>query len=193
MAYARAAETEREAANLRKEAEDEHSARVKIEARVAWRRLTESQIVEIGSNLHHFPRLNVAVGYDGTDAESSSFSSDIADALDASHALNVTSMEGFLHTRTPTVRKGHTLPSVDTGVLVTTSRDDNCRLLGVAISRELIIRGFDTTVGPPATDKPNLCVQVDVGPHPVGPQGEYKSKTEQEAKVNKTTTGPTSP
>jgi hypothetical protein len=159
-----------------KETEDERLARVKIEARVAWRSLTELQKVEIGKALRHFPRITVAVGYEGTDAESSSFASDIADALHASH-LNLEPEEGLLHLETPVIRKGHVIPTMETGVLVASTDDRIGTALALAISKELNNRGFDARIGP--TEKRSTpWVRVDVGPRPTGPQGDFKLQAE---------------
>lgn len=50
----RAAASEREAAQLRKLAEDEHLARLEFESRVAWRRITEHSQSVIASRLSRF-------------------------------------------------------------------------------------------------------------------------------------------
>jgi hypothetical protein len=169
---------------VNKEAEDEQARRVEIQARVAWRRLTESQITDIGQALNHFPRITVAVGYEGIDGESALFASDIADALQASHTLNVVPEEGLLHMETPTLRKGHVIPTIETGVLIVPTKDKTSRSLASAILKELGDRGFDARIG----KQPEKQVRIDVGPRPVGPQGEYKLQAEQEIKAKSQTT-----
>jgi hypothetical protein len=72
---------ELEAARLHKEAEDEHAARVKIEARVAWRRLTKDQQSVIADHLKNFAEVRVGLSYLGGIPEASQFADDIKVAL----------------------------------------------------------------------------------------------------------------
>jgi len=74
---ARAAEAERETAQLSKDAEDERLARVKLEEAVAWRRLTKSQIAEMGSVLAAYPKQLTALVYNVSDLEAYGFAMDI--------------------------------------------------------------------------------------------------------------------
>lgn len=168
----------KEIAQLYERAERERLARTQLEAKVAWRSLADSQKADIGAVLRHFPKMTVAVGYEGIDAESASFASDIADALQATHVLNVVSEGGSLHVETPTLRKGHIVATMDTGVLVVPMKDKTSKLLASAISKELNSRGFDARVG-----KPESQMRVDVGPRPIGAQGEYKLRVEKDAKT----------
>jgi hypothetical protein len=171
-----------QASEANKKAESEALARAEIEAKVAWRSLALAQKNEIGLTLRHFGKLTVAVGYEGTDAESSSFASDIADALAATRTLKVVPEEGMLHVETPMIRKGHIIPGMATGVLVAPTEDTACKSLASAIAKELNDRGFDARVGFPEK-RPLPQVRVDVGPRPTGPQGEYKLQAERDART----------
>jgi hypothetical protein len=82
----RASANEKEAARLTKLAEDEHLARVKIEARVAWRHLTDKQKAEIGTKLGDFSNQEGAsLWYLTGDTEAVMFAIDIAEALKRAH------------------------------------------------------------------------------------------------------------
>ncbi len=171
-----------QASEASEKAESEALARAEIEAKVAWRSIARAQKNDIGLALRPFGKLTVEVGYEGTDAESSSFASDIADAFAATHMLKVVPEEGMLHIETPMIRKGYIIPGMATGVLVAPTEDTACKLLALAIAKELNNRGFDARVGSPEKH-PLPQVRVDVGPRPTGPQGEYKLKAEAEAEA----------
>lgn len=72
---------ERRAVEANLKAEEERLARVKLEERVAWRRLTRDQQSEIGSRLGRFSGQLAAVWYNAGDHEGGVFASDIAAAL----------------------------------------------------------------------------------------------------------------
>jgi hypothetical protein len=79
-----------QAAIPNKQAEDERMARVRIQASVAWRRLSEQQKVDMGSALgRHFSNQGVSFWYGAGDTESSWFAADIAEALKAAHTLRI--------------------------------------------------------------------------------------------------------
>ncbi|PYY13956.1 MAG: hypothetical protein DMG60_20955 [Acidobacteria bacterium] len=71
---------------------------------------------------------------------------------------------------------------METGVLVVPTGDKPSNRLALSISKELTDRGFDARVGTPEK-LPMSQVKVDVGPRPIGPQGEYKLQAEREAKA----------
>src|SRR5712691_1694710 len=85
----RASRNEKEAAQLRKEAETERLARVKIEARVAWRRLTQQQKAEIGNSLKRFSNHGISFWSNAGDVEASWFTADIAEAAKKAGTLRV--------------------------------------------------------------------------------------------------------
>jgi hypothetical protein len=86
----RASQNAKEAARLNKLAEDERTARVNIEARVAWRRLTSKQKADIGNALgSRFAGQGVSFWYSAGDTESSWFAADLAEAVQGAHTLRV--------------------------------------------------------------------------------------------------------
>lgn len=72
----------------RKEAEGERLARIKIEARVAWRHLTNREKADIGAKLVGFANQERAsLWYQVGDPEASMFASDLSEALRAAHIV----------------------------------------------------------------------------------------------------------
>ena len=114
----RASKNEKEAARLNKLAEDERTARVNIEARVSWRRLTEQQKAEMGAALGaHFSNQGVSFWYSAGDAESSWFAADLAEAVQASHTLRVYPPGGLM-TMMESGRLGGPIRRTEAGVSV---------------------------------------------------------------------------
>jgi hypothetical protein len=170
----RASKNEKEAATLRKRAEDEASARVKIEARVTWRRLTEKQKTDIGLLLgRRYSNQAVNFWFSAGDTEASWFAADIADAVQQSEKLHVyppASLIGFL-----SGKLDEPIRRVETGVRIFSSpRFPQTQLLADSLSRELNNCGFDAVskVDPAMDRQPEIQVFVD--PRPEGPQGEFK-------------------
>ena len=171
----------KEAARLNKEAESEHLARVKIEARVAWRRLTERQKADIGSALgRRFSDQGVSFWYNAGDTETSWFAADLAEAVQAAHTLRVYPPGGMM-TMMESGRLGGPVRRDETGVIVQSTRDERSRELADAIIHELTVRGFDAArpTDPPFDPNPVPQVWVTVNPHPDGPQGDFKLAAQQ--------------
>ena len=98
-AYERAAQTEKEAAQLRKDAETEHLARIKIEAAVGWRSLDENQKRGIGEALVGFrSKAGASMWYNSSSTEAEMFAEDIAEALRFGH-ITTTAPGGFMQMR----------------------------------------------------------------------------------------------
>jgi hypothetical protein len=172
----RAAKNEKEAAVLRKRAEDEALARVKIEARVAWRRLTAQQKQDIGLALaRSFSNQGVSLWYSQGDTESSWFAADIAEALQAAHTLRVYPPGGIM-SMLESGRLGGPIRRTETGVIVQSTGDERSRQLADGIIHELTVRGFNPArqTDPPVDPNPVPQVWVNVNPRPDGPQGEFK-------------------
>ena len=172
----RAAGNEMAAALLHKRAEDEAMARVKIEARVAWRRLSNQQKAEIGAALARgFSNLAVSFWYSAGDTESSWFAADIAEAVESAHSLRIYPPGGVM-TMMESGQLGEPIRRTVTGVTVQSTRDERSRQLADAIIHELTERGFDAArqTDPPFNPNPVPLVWVDVEPRPDGPQGEFK-------------------
>jgi hypothetical protein len=178
----RAGKLEVQAATLRKQAEDERTARVKIEARVAWRRLTEQQKAEIGSSLgRRFSNQGVSFWYDAGAIETSWFAADIAEAVQEAKTLRVYP-PGALMKMMESGRLGAPVRRVETGVTVQSTKDDRSRQLADAIIHELTVRGFDAVrqTDPPFDPNPAPQVWVYIEPRPDGPQGEFKLATQRD-------------
>jgi hypothetical protein len=149
------AQLNRDAEGLRKQAEDEQAARIKIQATVAWRRLPKDQQSVIADHLRNFPEVRIAVSYLGGMPESSEFADDIKAALRAAK-LN-------LRPREPYSLFGGYGGGVQplrplTGVNISGVGNRGSKV-AAAIQRELCAVGFDTTI----TDKPNAGI---FEPHP---------------------------
>jgi hypothetical protein len=165
-----------DAETAHKQAEDEATARAKIEARVAWRRLTKRQQEEIGSSLgHRFSNQGISLWYNAGDIEGSWFAADIADALRSAQTLRVYPPGSFLSVQEGG-RLGEPVRREQTGVIVQSTKDDSSRSLADAIIRELTVRGFDAArqTDPPFDPNPISQVWVNVESRPDGPQGEFK-------------------
>jgi hypothetical protein len=181
-----AAQLRKDAEQLRKDAEAEHLARVKVEARVAWRHLTDKQKSEIASQLGDFSNQEGAsFWYQAGDTEAAMFAIDIAEALQAAHI--VVQPPADLSVLHGSGKFGDPIKRVDTGVILQSTKDARSRALAEAIVRELTLRGFDARrqTDPPYDDRPIPQVWLNVWPRPEGPQGEFKLEAEQQAKVKK--------
>jgi cell division septum initiation protein DivIVA len=179
-----AAQLRKDAEGLKKQAEDERSERVKIQARVAWRSLTDRQKEDIGSTLRRtFSNLRVSVWYHVGDTEGSWFAADIADALTATHTLRVFPPASVMVLR-ENAPAGTTIRREDTGVTLQSTNDDPSRRLAAAIIQELTTRGFDARrqTDPPFDSNPTPQVWVNVEPRPMGPQGEFKLEADHPGK-----------
>jgi hypothetical protein len=157
---------------LTKETQDEISARVKLQARVAWRRLSKEQQSVLTDHLKQFSGMRVGVSYLGGNPEASDFAKDIAAALQAAQ-WNIYPLEPFslfggfgggvypLH------------PSTGVNVSTTGERGSNA---SEALQHDLCSMGFDTAITPkpPVTKtdgtEPKIDVVVLVVARPIAPQ-----------------------
>ena len=175
----RAAKIEKDAVQLRKDTEDERLARVKIEERVAWRKLDPKARSEIALHLSRFAKEPALIAYNPNDAEAFNFASDIAATLHAAEwevsvaepvaVLSLREEPGAFETNRP-------LP---TGVLVWRSDDEVSRKAATALVEQLSLRGFDATISPEQKGLLRLYptstrVVLTVAHKPEGAQGEYK-------------------
>ncbi|HXX24003.1 MAG TPA: hypothetical protein VEO19_12710 [Terriglobia bacterium] len=168
----RVSKNEKDTQTLKTQAEHEGLERMKIEERVAWRRLTKEQQYEIGTKLRPFSGELVLPQYNSVDLEAGTFASDIAWALHQA-TWNVYEPVGMLMMREGPVPLG-TNPPLDTGVLVKSTKDEASRDAAAALSRELDARGFDSTVSPETDPRSVHEVFVIIWHRPEGPQGEAK-------------------
>jgi hypothetical protein len=167
----RASKNEVDAAQLRKDAEDERLKRVEIEERVEWRRLTKDQQRKIGAALQGFSGEIVSLGYNVHDVEAFLFASDIAAALHSA-SWKVSGPGGaFMFGGSPI-----------TGVNIETTGDTLSRSSGLMLQQALSGLGFDSQLsltGGPQSPPRNM---VFVESRPEGSQGEAKLREQQEAK-----------
>jgi len=178
----RAGKLEKDAAGLRKQAEDERTARVELESKVAWRRLNSKAQSEVASHLSRFAKEPALISYNQNDLEAVTFASDIAATLHAAK-WDVPEPLAMLKLREGPVPLG-TNPPLPTGVLVWCTDDEASRKAATALVEQLSTRGFDATI---SADARNLLgihatptrVVMSVEHKPNGPQGEYKLKAQQ--------------
>ena len=183
----RAFKNEKEAARLTKLAEDERTARVKIEAKVAWRHLTDEQQREIASELgrRFTGTQGLSLWFSTGDTESSVFGGDIAKALIAVKNFSVQPPASILTMR-ESGKFGDPVRPPDTGVQVQSTMHEPSRQLAAAIVKELTSRGFDARVAdPPVDPDPLPKVWVNVWARPDGPQGELKLAEEKRSSAKK--------
>ncbi|MGA7512899.1 MAG: hypothetical protein WBW46_08380 [Candidatus Sulfotelmatobacter sp.] len=166
---------------LAKETEDEHSARVKLEASVAWRHFSEQQKKDFSKKLGKYSGQRADIRYNDGDSEAAAFALSIADVLASAHWF-VPSPQP-LPTGVP--------PSLTTGVSIQGGVDVSTTKL-LKPQRELLTRllidaGFDADasftwkVAPDQEE--GRIIAIAVKHRPEGPQGEYKLQAEQEAKT----------
>lgn len=168
-----------------KEAEDERTARVRLESKVAWRRLDLNTQSEVASRLSRFAKQPALLAYSPNDVEASAFASDIAATLhtakwDISEPLAVLSL------REGPAPFGSSRP-VPTGVLVWHTDDEGSRKAAIALVEQLSSRGFDAIISPEPRNLLGIHptptrVVVSVEHKPEGAQGEYKVRAEKTAR-----------
>jgi len=175
----RAAANEKEAAQLRKYAEDERLRRTELEATLAWRRLTPKDNV-LFSNLNHFNDTPVGVWYNAGDGEGANFAWEFAQMAHA-HKWPVFSPASVI----TFAQGGHpfgSVPGLTFGIEVSSSENTRSQEVAKAIAVFLVARGFDATVSTRFTKGINPLVIVTMETRPQGPQGEAKLRHEAEAK-----------
>jgi hypothetical protein len=180
----RAREATERAERLRKDAEDERLARVKLESKVAWRKLGPKVQSEIASNLGRFAKEPALIAYNSDDIEAATFASDVAATLHASK-WDVSEPLATMKMREGPVAFG-TNPPVPTEVLVWCTNDEASRKAAAALVEQLSARGFDAIISAEARDLLGIHptptrVVVSVEHKPEGPQGEFKLQAEREA------------
>lgn len=169
LANASAAEANARAAEAIEKAEQERLARVKIEERIAWRRLSKDQQAKIGSQLRRFSGETTSVWFNQGDIEGSTFASDIASALKEAQ-WNLIGPPSSLATL------GAGL--VETGIIITSTEDEDSLNASEILVRELIALGFDATKSPRIESRPVAMVIVTIEVRPEGPQGEAKLRAQ---------------
>lgn len=169
QAQAAASAASVQVAKLMKEAEAERLKRVEIEEKMAWRRLTQEEVSEIGSRLQNFPGETGAVWFNASDIEGDTFASDIAAALHAAK-WRVVGPASFMDLVEPISNP----PPLSTGVTVVSTGDESSLKASNALVQELKHFGFDCTKSSKIEFRPVHMVFVNVESRPDGPQGEAK-------------------
>jgi hypothetical protein len=127
---------ETDEATANREAESEKLKRTQIEARVAWRHLTDAQKADIGKALGDFSNQEGAsFWYEAGDTEAEIFAGDIAEALRPSHIV-VQPPTGMVTMRSGG-KFGDRIKPVESGVILQSTTDERSRSLAEAIIKEL--------------------------------------------------------
>lgn len=172
----RASANEKEAARLRKVAQDESLARLQLEAELAWRRISKDSQSATAAHFVRLPGQMAQISYNAADLEAQSFASDIASALRRAK-WEVFEPQGIanMHQVLVTLRADTPL---EVGVTVTSTKNRTSRAAASALVYELSALGFDATLSPTKFQQPTSTVFVFVGRRPDGVQGEFKLKGE---------------
>jgi hypothetical protein len=181
----RSKQLEKDAAQLRKDAETEHLARVQLEAKVAWRRLSNKERSDLASALGRFPPNSEGASFWtlAGDAEAGAFSVDLAEAIKLTGV--VVRPPGEIMSMRSAGKFGDPIKPFDFGVSVISTKDEISRNFAEHLIKELNNRGFDTyrQKDPAFKDSPVPQIEVFVHPRPQGPQGEYKLQAKLGAKT----------
>jgi hypothetical protein len=191
------------AALAEKEAADERSARVQLEDSIAWRKLSDRQISEIGQALEMFVGRGAYFTYPQGDVEAGRFMRNIMSAVHKAKwdMLGSTSQILFQFSGpAPNPTISIPAPAPPTGVHVrykvewsnpgesSAGRADRVRKNSLrrtaaeALASELSKRGFDAVANPDVPSLGASDILVKVGYRPEGPQGAAKLRAE--AKTN---------
>lgn len=166
-----------DAENAHKDAETERLARVNIEARVAFRALSDAVKKQIADDLRpKVSRQSVEMYFNNNDAEAELFADDIQRALSQA-GITGGSRLGPVERITPP----HELGTMrgDFGVTVSASSDAATQSLAKEIVEQLNAHGFDSEYEPESDRRPTPTVVIYVAPRPRGPQGEWKLAAQQ--------------
>jgi hypothetical protein len=168
----RASANEKEAARLRKLAQDESLARLQLEAELAWRRISKDSQSATAAHLVRLPGQLAQISYSAADLEAQSFASDIASALRGAK-WEVFEPQGIanMHQVLVTLR---TDTPLEAGVTVTSTINRTSRAAASALVQELSALGFDATLSPTKFQQLTSTVFIFVGRRPDGIQGEFK-------------------
>jgi len=180
-----AAQLRKDSEKLKKDAEDEHTARVEIEAKVAWRRLSNKEKSDLASALGKFPPNSEGASFWtlAGDAEAEAFAVDLAEAIKLTGV--VVQPPGEIMAMRSAGKFGDPIKPFDLGVSIISTKDEISRNFAEHLIKELNNRGFDTyrQKDPAFKDSSVPQIEVFVHPRPQGPQGEYRLQAEREAKA----------
>jgi hypothetical protein len=180
----RASEAEKVTAQLRKEAEDEHMARVELEDKVAFRKLSEANKTSLRESMAHFKGMYAAFPCPG-EMESCSLASELAKTL---RAAGLMCFSPGLEIVSNIPRLDGPIAEAPTGIDISTTEDSEAREAGKVLYSQLQAFGFDVSpprISPAPNSKPRASqMWVMVLARPEGPQGEAKLRM-QKAKTKK--------
>ena len=179
QANERASVNEKEAAQLRKSAEDERLARVELEEALASRRLSREQENILGSRLSRSSGQVVTIWCNAGDIEADTFALEIASALFRAKwkVFTPASLQTF---REPGISFLGSASALQTGVSVCGPPSGAGRDAADALIVELRNLGFDVAREPDSCKgkSSSSLVLVTVNVRPEGPQGAAKLRAE---------------
>jgi hypothetical protein len=177
--------------------EHERLARVEIEERVEWRRLSDREISDIGQALNIFVGRGAYFIYPQNDEEAASFTADIKTALCAANWQilgSVSQVQIIQSGPEPTPCSARRIRPSATGVIVAykteipnSHPEENSlrKEAALALVNELSERGFDAVSQPDVSGQANSLgvedIAVKVRHRPEGPQGAAKLRREKQA------------
>jgi hypothetical protein len=171
----RIAEANRLAADANKATEDERTARVELEDKVAWRTFSKRQQKDIKTNLDQFAGQLAECNFLSGDTEAFSFSSEIAAALRAARWQVIPPNPYVIAMKeTSLPNAASPIVNIDFGVEVVSTSDAPAITAAHAIAEELGKVGFDAYFKPSAQRPQASRVWITVQHRPLGAQGEAK-------------------
>lgn len=176
----RASANEREAARLRKLAEEESLARLQLESEVAWRRISKDSQSTIASRLVRFSGQMAQISFSAADLEAEGFALDIASALRAAR-WEALEPQAISNMRQVLIPLGTNAP-LESGLTVTSTRDRISCNAAEAVVHQLSVLGFDATLSPTRYPHPTPTVFIFVEHRPEGAQGEFKLREQKKPK-----------
>jgi hypothetical protein len=144
----------------------------RLQGKMVPRRLTKAQQERLASGVSSFAPQLAGVWYGAGDKESENFSWDIASAL------NDAGWRVFSPASTATLAQGGkpfgTIPRLQTGVVISSNKDEPSMKAADVLAQELSALGFDARKASNIGSGPEPVVVVTVQARPEGPQGELK-------------------
>ncbi|MGC2196628.1 MAG: hypothetical protein WA628_18285 [Terriglobales bacterium] len=180
-AYERASTAEKEAAQLRKDAESERLARIEIEQSLAARTLTDGDRANLRIHLYRFRGQEAGLCYNAGDFEGESFAWDIAKALDGAQ-WNVFVPSMVLSSYSAAIPFKSVTSGLETGIEVETTQNGKTRAIATELVRDFMMLGFDAHISSGEEKGPGPFIWVNVKTRPRGRQGSAKLKLQAQNK-----------
>jgi hypothetical protein len=144
----------------------------RLQGTMVPRRLNKAQQETLASGVSSFAPQLASVWYGAGDKESENFSWDIASAL------NAAGWRVFSPASTATLAQSGkpfgSIPRLQTGVVISTNKDEPSMKAAEALVRQLSAIGFDARKAANIGSGPEPVVVLTVQARPEGPQGELK-------------------